>query len=453
MSIRFKILQRDGKEIQKTFPNKTQEIFLANEGIQVLEIICDSTNVTLKRINLQNNYLRSIDLTPLANFQSLELLNLSKNKLDMVDLNPIKKCRGLKALVLSQNPIRFIDLTPLGNLTKLEEINLHGNQLQSVDLSPIYATDLLKFLTLHKNRVESENDEDEKYSLTMKCLDITPIHACKKLTGLMIDDEVMKYSFLSKGQMHEHPFLESAVGEFIFDVPCPIPNLLGIKYLLDILKKDGHEWKLMHLLQEFVALVGLGWLGFLDADPYDFLSSILNYEDDEDFYSIARNQILVEYAKQIDSPGTTFGLDLEKAKKESGEISRRIDDIVEIRKNEIQNLQIPMQSDDKGTDYLNLRNLWLTVYGFRILSSLPNNHEFQYRLEPNHRPNLEKAFQDIGFALHTTKDPNPPFPITMSQAMREYILYRLEFDWRFKLPWSDPQKIPFELPNYKHLRT
>ena len=89
---------------------------------------CDDQG-RISKITLDNKYLLEFNLEPLKAFHSsLQLLDLCDNLLHSLDLSPLRVMSKLKRLYLSQNKISYLDLSPLIECPELAEVHTFGNQ-------------------------------------------------------------------------------------------------------------------------------------------------------------------------------------------------------------------------------------------------------------------------------------------------------------------------------------
>jgi hypothetical protein len=59
-------------------------------------------------INLQSNFIHSIDLSSITTCTDLDTLGVDCNRLEEIDLGPVASCKKLKKLFLNQNELREI---------------------------------------------------------------------------------------------------------------------------------------------------------------------------------------------------------------------------------------------------------------------------------------------------------------------------------------------------------
>lgn len=127
---------------------------------------------TLEEVNLRNNLLNGIDLSPLTTCTKLITLSLNFNRLNAIDLEPLRNHTDLKYLYLYQNRFTEIDLSPLENCSRLLWLLLSFNNLSSIDLSPLANCLDITRLDLNNNGISS--------------IDISPLENCEALQELLL---------------------------------------------------------------------------------------------------------------------------------------------------------------------------------------------------------------------------------------------------------------------------
>lgn len=109
---------------------------------------------SLVELLLQNNLIKEIPFN-LSGLQSLEVLNLSSNQLDLCP--NFNKLRKLKKLDLSQNSIKSIEKSSFDGLINLDQLILGKNQIKYLDESSFSSLQNLTILDLRENKLNNFN--------------------------------------------------------------------------------------------------------------------------------------------------------------------------------------------------------------------------------------------------------------------------------------------------------
>ena len=143
--------------------------------------------------------------------------------------------------------------------------------------------------------------------------------------------------------LRRHHISREILSRFISDAP----NLMKIGFL-----------------QNLLTVYDMEWVGLLDINLENLIESILDvayYLDEKD---LVRELVFNAVSNQIDHGGTTIGLDVFRMK-DYGVLAKHVTHVLELRKNEMANLVI-----DDSSDPVDLTPLWLTAYGYQVLSEL-----------------------------------------------------------------------------------
>ena len=126
--------------------------------------------------------------------------------------------------------------------------------------------------------------------------------------------------------------------------------------------------------------------------------------------------IMTSLIDQIDRGGPTIDLDVESMKKH-GELAIRIDDVVELRNEEMKHQYVPVLTFDLDKEsrellesvgesvdshYADLRMLWLTAYGYELLTSMTLRTTCEMRVFSK----VKSAFSTLGFDIKTVPEPD-----------------------------------------------
>jgi len=266
----------------------------------------------------------------------------------------------------------------------------------------------------------------------MRNIEIAPLACCKRLENLYMFQENHPFrepfTILSQESMdrivHNNTksknmnyWLGKVVEDMVvyqprFDVPHPYRNLNLIGWLAGVVKEhEPDNWKMAHLVQCIVDTVCTEEIGLLDID-LETLKSIIG----ESEYALIKERIIEAFCKQIDAGGTTIGMDIDRLSQSCHhEIVHRLPKVIELRKYEMES--VAQQIDSSG-DTIDLRPLWLTAYGHKLLSSLKLSLECTaeaFKL-------VERGLSEIGYPLDNEETKGSVESSTpISENMKHYI--------------------------------
>ncbi len=291
---------------------------------------------------------------------------------------------------------------------KLKEIEYSGNDktidlsnlsIQHFDTSQLMTYNNMRELHLNENKIER--------------LDITPLISCKKLGTLILDGETDAETILSYGTMED--IAKEVILDAVeaFDALTYLPSLNSINASYDHVRKQEPDWKMLHLFQNSLRVIGCGWMGMLDLGlkkSTQILKQLLNSG-----YSQNIQDTLLSYLIEvIDNNGPTIDLDIESMK-DYGDLVLHIDDVVEQRNAEMRNQFVPVLAFDidkeniailesagesVDTHYADLRMLLLTSYGYEILESLAMGTTCEMR----EFSKIQEALTSLGYDIKTNLD-------------------------------------------------
>lgn len=176
--------------------------------------------------------------------------------------------------------------------------------------------------------------------------------------------------------------------------------------------------------QDILYALGLGKYGLIDLDIREVL---LSFPPDATLESLHErmNPLLVDaIATAVDKGGATTGLNLEEMHTQHGEIAQRIHQIIELRKLEIQRVQV-----EEKEDMVDLRELWLTAYGYEICSALG----LQLTTDFEGFEQVKNAASELGFDLKTGE--TSVSGVKMSDELKQAIWWVVENRGQ---PWHKP---------------
>ena len=308
-----------------------------------------------------------------------------------VDLSNLVRCRDLQKLDLSSNMLDVLDLSPLSGCSSLEEIYIRSNHLTELNLWPLKDNARLVFIDITENRLHG--------------LDLTPIFLN---TGVRMDssvvvtaDNILRYVFTKDEMVNQFQLLRSDGASWA------VPPVVIWNMYTDMMER--YEWahvkerietvlQRMSFLKWYGAQRGLlqgldiSMLGGFDGDPSLLIdSAVMKMSHEEARQEIIDTAVkLIE--KQLHQDGPTLFLDVENMRETSA--SKLIPLIVEKRKHEVENTTLLV----KGSKVF-LRPLWLTHYGFNILSA----SEMGLTTDLEGLEKLRESFDELEIEIATEK--------------------------------------------------
>ncbi len=443
MTFRVYYTKFDGK---KGYSPSSPNIDLSSKLIKEIDLSCFSENCHLQEIKLDDNYLENIDLTPLSNCNNLQDIHLGGNRLERIDLTPLAECSNLRNLLLASNSLETVDLSPLVHCTYLKRLLLNNNQLESIDLSPLSACKNLWQLGLSENKMKRIDLAPlaNCTELSLLCLptshllqsiDLEPISRCSlrnisfgkylphsiDLTPLVFSDRLDRPSLLVRNQPS---WLKTKTksSEFDRNTRRYIMSRYGTYhrptriYSWQFLHRVVQEYGTDHRVQQDVLLaMGLGGYGFINADLRTALLSISCEKSINDAREHILPIILKEIDNAIDQGGCTTGLDIEKLSTQKGEIVVRTKQIIHNRERELKRVRVGLKFRR-----VDLRELYLTAYGYEILNALDMG------LESNLGgfEQIQQASADLGYDIKTADKSESG--VNMSDELKQAIWWIVE---------------------------
>lgn len=307
------------------------------------------------------------------------------------------------------NVLKYI--TSEGKLKEIESsvndttIDLSNLNIQHFDTSQLIEYNSMRELHLNENKIER--------------LDITPLVSCKKLDTLILDGETDAETILSHGTMEEISKEVILDAVETFDALTYLPSLNSINASFDHVRKQEPDWKMIHLFQNSLRVIGCGWMGMLDIGlkkSMQILKQLLNSGDSQDI----QDTLLSYLIEVIDNKEPTIDLNIESMK-DFGDLVLLIDDVVEQRNSEMRNQFVPVLEfaidkesiailasvgESVDTHYADLRMLLLTSYGYEILESLAMGTTCEMR----EFSKIHEALASLGCEIKTNLD-SRPYPI------------------------------------------
>lgn len=262
-----------------------------------------------------SDHIQCIDFSSVEFWRTLQELNISLCRELREIVFPSSGFPELRLVIINHNmELRRLDLFHFQNSTNLDTIEMKGNvSIIQYDATPLFH--------------------------------LTPNHILVSLSASTL--------LCKKGVKHAFPHWFEHIGEF--DSPTHFYNEKTVRLVLDSVKQYEHSlWKIPFLVHGVILSSDIPEIGLLDIDM-ETLRKILEIPKPE------RKQFIISlYSEQIERGGTTVLADISGLRK--SEFAFLIDDILELRKAEIQNISVPRITHDS----FDLRNLFLTAYGFKI---------------------------------------------------------------------------------------
>jgi hypothetical protein len=168
--------------------------------------------------------------------------------------------------------------------------------------------------------------------------------------------------------------------------------------------------------------MGLESYGFIASDIKEFVLSISADIRIEDAQKQMTKLVLDEIAAAVDGGGATTGLRLEKLTGLHGEIAVRAERVIELRAREMLDVRVGVAGDK-----IDLHELWLTAYGYEILSIL----DLRLTTDSKGLKKVKRAVEKIGFELMTDEESNSG--VKMSDGLKKAIWWIIENRGK---PWN-----------------
>ncbi len=382
----------DGQELQRF--ECTRRVELGNAVVDF-----DLSNIpnlsTLRRIDLAGNRFAEIDLSPLSKSKHLEYLCISDNILQRIDLSPLETCSELKVLDLSYNQLQDLDLHPLRKMRGLENLFIHFNHIQEVNVTPLLGCHSLALLDL-----EGWNHWPKIY------LGLLPGSSSRHDARILID--ILRYKaypeWLSKHEKLIHSNIKAT-------------KTLIAKYGWSQLKRWLEE--ISEILPEdadflfqraFFESIEMEELACYDGDFIDIIDLIPSSKT----YDIGKNEFylrMVELLKsQLERGGSSLFFDIDQLGRTDAVVL--LPYILQRRRQEVKTLRLV-----KEGDLVDLRDLWLTGYGYGMLKAM----KVGQKVNILQFDKIKKAFSEIGITLKIRQGRENP-EINVPEKFQKYIL-------------------------------
>jgi hypothetical protein len=346
----------------------------------------------LRVIDLSCNRLESIDLTPLARCRQLQVLNLCENRLSEVNLLPLADCKLQEYLYLNHNKFSYLDLLPLTLCKKLHRLELEGNSLNFYMFGPFLISDIhSRTSVMEKPKLSSQL----KYPLLSDRLLAFILSSANMpwLNQFVVNREIQWYDYSKLVQQCGWKRVQ-------------VHMLSMVDLLSDDIWVEGQY--------EFFKTLGFSELAGFDGDLSSLMSKISPTLDYEEVREKFHDLIIDSLFTQFNQNGCTHFFDTHAMSITKASIL--IPKLLSRRSKEMERITLQIKKNK-----INLRPLWLTSYGFKILSILgmstsTNMKGFQ---------KVRKGLKRLGFSINLERnieDTTSVGDVIMSHRMMWYIL-------------------------------
>jgi len=160
-------------------------------------------------------------------------------------------------------------------------------------------------------------------------------------------------------------------------------------------------------------LSGMLLVDSVDSNPLDLCLSFNRDLSLDQISKAVQEKMLNSAIKQIDSGHTTLGLKIEEIVSKYPELASRFDDVMNLRTIELEEVETYVGH----WKYVDLRGLWLTAYGFEILSAL----NMDLIITKSDFELVQDAFRKKGLVLKTCDEKSQSYPRAISPPFRELV--------------------------------
>jgi hypothetical protein len=305
------------------------ELRINGNNFETIDLSCFENSPMLASLRLAHNSLKAIDLTFLQNSNELVELFIPYNRLTNVDLSVFESHSKIKKIDLSHNLLDSIDLWPLRNCSGFKSINLYDNQLQEVDITSLYRKDRKVHVGLGCSTLLLLDK-------TLECVGDTPYlnWRCKL---------ELEYKSLRE--------LTSDLGW--------AATRSRVEWFLDTLpRRDTFSFR-----RSFLNSLGIGELAGFNGNLIALLEKHSMAGDFDNVRDALYQDIFNEVESQLENGGPTLFLNIDEIA--ASRSAKLVSKLIERRKTEVEGLTLIARNGS-----VDVRPLWLTGYGYDILSSL-----------------------------------------------------------------------------------
>jgi hypothetical protein len=187
-------------------------------------------------------------------------------------------------------------------------------------------------------------------------------------------------------------------------------------FLSRVLSYHPGNWRVQ---QDVLLAMGLGDFGFIDADLGE---TFMSFSSDSSLDEI-REEVAPIFIQRLVDGAPTIGLDFEALVTNHGKAALEAQEIIHARQTEIEQVRVGVQSWR-----VDLRELYLTAYGYDVLSAL----EMPLVTGSEGLELIRHAFAELGFEVKTSKE--PVSGVNMSDPLKQAIWWIIVNRSR---SWSD----------------
>jgi len=433
----------------REYESGVTEIDLSDQKIASIDLSPLSLLTELRTLDLHQNEIEHLNISPLSSCTKLEKLNLAANQLEIINLSSINSIPNMQYLGLWHNKFQNIDLSPLSGCPFLEKIHLHENQLSNIDLSSLSSGSNLKEIALAENQLVEIDLEPLAvhtklvklflYNNKLERIDLSPLRSChilelvtlrgNKLSSINLTPFASCIS-LKHLYLQNNPLKQVDVTPLFsnpkIDYECRTTSWLRRRDrshqqtlktypwsdLFQVASKYRSDRRVQYCI---LYALDLENFGFIDSDLTEILTSISPDTRRVEARKQLARLLAEKIAEVVDLGGTTTGLMLEELIPRYAEIAKRTNRIIDFRENEMRSVVVGVNGDE-----MDLRELWTTAYGYNILSALnmtlvSDSIEFRQVL---------KAVEEIGYSLNRGNIEDSR--INMSEQLKESIWWFVE---------------------------
>ena len=355
------------------------------------------------RVSLDYRPLDSIDLEPLRGCPLLEELSLKSCILNSIDLAPIEDCSKLTRIDLRGNRLKEIDLTPLSNLTKLEYLNIASNGLHNIDLTPLTGLMKLKGLFLRGNGLAE--------------IDVTPLALSTQLRYLtygqdvrIIADHLLQHYGTNLVRNKIEVFQESIpAATNVVRVLTRTGDCIELQKIL--LQMVNSTTRVMEKQFHILHVLGMSELTGLDVSLYEAIKAAPVRKGLTDFIDYIYREIVKIMDDQINREGFIAFFNIEKMKESYA--AYLIPKILKRRQEEFK--ELCLYQDESGL--IDLTPLWVTSFGYNILSALDMGQEIESTNFDEIEKSLKKVNLQVCISMEAAKE-----SVSISEELKEFVL-------------------------------